>query len=97
MATLQIYDPDGYTIPRWEVALAELAALGVGDPDPEPAFEPSDADWRWLDQNPILPPLDGPTDADWDEMARWCEWCDTKDREALSTDQDIAACGLAVG
>ena len=38
-----------------------------------------------------------PTDADWDEMARWCEWVEMKDRESLYTDDDIQAAGLPVG
>ena len=53
----------------------------------------------WLNDNPILPPIAGgspddepepfePTDADWDDFARW---------SGALTDEDIIAAGLTVG
>jgi hypothetical protein len=44
--------------------------------------------------------LPGPTDADWDEYARWSEWQDRLEGvyglDRL-TDEDVAAAGLAAG
>ena len=44
------------------------------------------ADIQWLNENPTLPPIAGgspepyePTDADWEEMARWSEWASRND------------------
>jgi hypothetical protein len=62
-------------------------------------FEPSPADAAWLTAHPVLPPIAGgspddepepfePTDADWDDFARW---------SGALTDEDIMAAGLSVG
>jgi hypothetical protein len=68
-------------------------------------FTPSDADNTWAAQNLDLPmPLCGgapepfePSDADWDDMARWCEWVETMDMDRFIRDEDLQAAGLPVG
>ncbi len=47
--------------------------------------------------HPAAPGLDSPaavpfesSDADWDDMARWCEWCDRNDEIRRSEDADAA-------
>jgi hypothetical protein len=59
----------------------------------------TDADIIWLNEHPSLPPIAGgssddeserfePTDADWDDFARW---------SGALTDEDIMAASLSVG
>jgi hypothetical protein len=67
-----------------------------------PDFVPSEADQIWWailsDVRPIRGGApDDRADADWDEMARQCEWQDRLEQTNLITDDDIAAAGLAVG
>jgi hypothetical protein len=61
----------------------------------DPPDEPTEADVAWLDAHPILPPVAGgspepesfePTDADWDEMARWSAHLDRL--EAIRSQDD---------
>ena len=75
-------DADGYELPPWLNPF-------LCDYCPELADHTA-ADEAWLAANP-LPPIaggspDGPTDEDWDEMARWSEHLDRL--EALSRDDD---------
>jgi hypothetical protein len=67
--------------------------------DPPDQAEPSQEDSVWAAEHLELPPIAGgspepepepfePTDADWDDYARW---------SGSITDDDIAAGGLAVG
>jgi hypothetical protein len=74
------------------------------EPDWDAAFDrPSPEDQLWwaqqCDERDRLE-LNGPfepTDADWDEMARWSEWLDMKERESRYTEDDARAAGLAIG
>lgn len=76
-------DADGYEIDSATREIAEIDAWFVD--------QTRQADVAWLNENPVLPPIsggapDGPTDADWEEMAAWSEHLDRL--EALSRDDD---------
>jgi hypothetical protein len=90
-------DVDGTMFPRWEVELAELEALGVGDPETDRAG-PTEADFRWAAEFLELPPLDdGPSDQDLEDAYLESLWHDRLEAMHRVTDEDIRACGLAVG
>jgi hypothetical protein len=104
-------DADGFQVACWDIPLPwtpddDLPPSSDFDfePDWDAAFDrpfPEDREWwaRECDERERLElnsPFE-PTDADWDEMARWCEWVDMKDRERLFTDEDAQAAGLAIG
>jgi len=101
-------DADGFQVACWDIPLPwtpddDLPPSSDFDfePDWDAAFDrpfPEDREWwaRELDERERLE-LSEPTDADWDEMARWCEWVDMKDRDSLFTDEDAQAAGLAIG
>jgi hypothetical protein len=110
MTTL-LLDADGFQVARWDVPLPwvpddDLPPSADFDiePDSDAAFgRPSPEDQLWwaqqCDERDRLE-LNGPfepTDTDWDEMARWSEWLDMKERESLYTEDDARAAGLAVG
>jgi hypothetical protein len=76
-------DADGYELPPWLNPF-------LSDYRPELVEQ---ADVAWLNENPTLPPITGgspepyePTDADWDEMARWSAHLDRL--EGLSREDD---------
>jgi hypothetical protein len=93
----------------WDSYLADtLAAIrGLDDPDYGPAESwPSWTDediWtigpepQPLEPEPAGEPAYEPTDADWDEMARYCEWADRVEAMHCVTDDDLRAAGLPVG
>lgn len=76
-------DADGYELPPWLNPF-------LSDYRPELVEQ---ADIAWLNTHPTLPPITGgspepfePSDEDWDEMARWCEWVDRL--EAMNREDD---------
>jgi hypothetical protein len=101
-------DAGGFQVACWDIPLPwttdeDLPPSSDFDfePDWDAAFDrpfPEDREWwaRSCDERERLE-LSGPTDADWDEMARWCEWVDIKDGERLFTDEDARAASLAIG
>lgn len=77
-------DADSYEI---DSATREIAEID--------AWFADQADVAWLNENPSLPPITGgspepfePSDADWDDYARW---------SSALTDEDLMAAGLPVG
>jgi hypothetical protein len=111
MSTI-LLDADGFQVASWDVPLAwtpddDLPPSDDFDiePDWDAAFDrpyPEDHAW-WaqecdrMERSGLKPEPFEPTDADWDDMARWCEWVEMKDLESLYTDEDTQAAGLAVG
>jgi hypothetical protein len=78
-------DANGHELPPWLNPF-------LSDFDPALAEQ---ADVAWLNENPTLPPITGgspepfePSDADWDDYARW---------SGALTDDDLTAAGLPVG
>ena len=107
MSTVLI-DADGFQVARWGIALPWMpdddlppAADFDVEPDWDAAFDrpsPEDREWwaRECDERERRE-LEGPTDADWDEFARWSVWQDRVEQMHLIADIDIEAAGLAVG
>src|SRR5262245_13850422 len=93
--SVALYDELGYARARWEVLADQLALLGVGDPEPD--REPSEADYRWAAEFLELPPLAGPSDQDLADAYLESLWQDRLEAMHMVTDEDIRACGLAVG
>jgi hypothetical protein len=78
---------------------------GADGPEPDEAqaddVEADPAEWpSWTDQRWTIGPEpddDGPSDADLDEMAKYCEWTDRVAQAHRYTDDDLRAAGLPVG
>ena len=68
---------------------------------PEPTEdEPDDVEAPWPTEEEIAEyeaEHAGPTDADLDEMAKYCEWADRVEGMRRYTDDDLRAAGLPVG
>src|SRR4051812_23875735 len=107
MSTVAI-DADGFQVACWDIplpwtpddVLPPAADFDV-EPDWDTAFDrpfPEDREWwaRECDAREAAR-MTGPTDADWDEAARWGEWQDRLEQSHKVTDADIEAAGLAIG
>jgi hypothetical protein len=70
------------------------------EPGPEPLPYESDEPSPWptdVEIEEYEAEHAGPTDADLDEMAKYCEWADRVEGMRRYTDDDLRAAGLPVG
>jgi hypothetical protein len=74
---------------RWQGTLDSPSAAELDD---TVILDPFGPDFTgYADEAPEFEP----TDADWDDMARWCEWCDRNDEIARGERIDEASAEAA--